>query len=121
MSKIGKLAVTHVNMGDSQAKKDSAVLMSSPMLGIITTDEDDRAFQIKVGQVYERLCLTAASFGVWTQPMSQILQVPELKVKVANLLPLKGTIPQHPFRLGYAAPEKKHTPRKSVEEVLEQE
>jgi len=121
MSKIGKLAVTHINMAESQAKKDSAVLMSSPVLGIITSDEDDRASQIKVGQVYERICLTAASLGVWTQPMSQILQVPELKVEVAKLLPLKGTVPQHPFRLGYAAPEKNHTPRKPVEEVLKQE
>jgi len=120
MSKIGKLAVTHLNMADSQAKKDSAVLMSSPLLGMITSDEDDRVSQIKVGQVYERLCLTAATLGIWTQPMSQILQVPELKQEVAKLLPLQGAVPQHPFRLGYAQPEETHTPRKPVEEVLQQ-
>lgn len=35
MSKIGKLALTYMNMGASMAKKDSAVLMSSPVLGLI--------------------------------------------------------------------------------------
>lgn len=60
MSKIGKLAVTHINMGASTAKKDSAVLMSSPVLGLISSESNDRVTQIKVGQVCQRLCGSSA-------------------------------------------------------------
>jgi hypothetical protein len=118
MSKIGKLAVTHINMGASTAKKDSAVLMSSPVLGLISSNNNSRETQIKVGQVYQRLSLLAASFGIWCQPMSQIVQIEETKQEVAQLQPNPNLFPQCPFRLGFAAPEKHRTPRREVEEVL---
>jgi hypothetical protein len=118
MSKIGKLAVTYINMGSSTAKKDSAVLMSSPVLGLISSGSNDRVTQIKVGQVYQRLSLLAASEGIWCQPMSQIVQVDEIKQDVMKLQPNPNLYPQHPFRLGFAAREKHRTPRINVEDVL---
>jgi hypothetical protein len=118
MSKIGKLAVTHINMGSSTAKKDSAVLMSSPVLGLISSRDNSRETQIEVGQVYQRLSLIAASFGIWCQPMSQIVQVGETKQEVAKLQTDPHLFPQLPFRLGFAESEKHRTPRRSVEEVL---
>jgi len=60
----------------------------------------------------------AASNGIWYQPMSQIVQVPVLKAEVASLAPASGFVPQHPFRMGFAEPEKLHTPRRPVDEVL---
>lgn len=118
MSKIGKLAVSYIDMGKSQAKKDSDILMSSPIVGLISSQRDDRQSQIRVGQVYQRLSLLAASHGIWCQPMSQIVQIPELKAEVAALVPDPGLTPQHPFRMGYAPAEKQHTPRRCIEEVL---
>jgi len=118
MSKIGKLAVTYINMGSSTAKNDSAVLMSSPAMGLISSVSNDRVTQIKVGQVYQRLSLLAASEGIWCQPMSQIVQVEEIKQDVAKLQPNPNLYPQHPFRLGFAAPEKHRTPRMNVDDVL---
>jgi hypothetical protein len=118
MSKIGKLAVSHIDMGDSRGKQDSEVLMSSPVLGLISTKADTRPLQVKAGQVYQRLSLLAASQGIWCQPMSQIVEVPELKVELAELLPDDGLIPQHPFRMGYAEAEARHTPRRPLDEVL---
>ncbi len=118
MSKIGKLAVTYVNMGASIAKKDSAVLMSSPVLGLISSERNDRETQIKVGQVYQRLSLLAASSGLWCQPMSQLVQVEEIKQELSQLQANPALFPQHPFRLGFANPEKHHTPRRAVEDVL---
>lgn len=120
MSKLGMLAVTHMNIGKSQAKKDSEVLMSSPILGVISSQMNDRTTQVKAGQLYERLALLSASLGIWTQPMSQILQVPELKEEVARLIPESGLTPLHPFRMGYADPENQHTPRRPVGEVIRQ-
>lgn len=118
MSKIGKLAVSYIDMGKSQGQKDSDTLMSSPILGLISSEQDDRRSQLRVGQVYQRLSLLAASHGIWCQPMSQIVQVPKLKAEVAALIPDSGLVPQHPFRMGYAPAEKYHTPRRPVEEVL---
>lgn len=118
MSKIGKLAVTYIDLGKSQGQKDSDILMSSPILGLISSKQDDRQSQLRVGQVYQRLSLLAASHGIWCQPMSQIVQVPELKAEVALLISESKLVPQHPFRMGYALAEKHHTPRRPVDEVL---
>jgi hypothetical protein len=92
--------------------------MSSPILGLISSTINDRESQVKAGQLYERVALLAASVGIWTQPMSQILQVPELKEEVARLIPESGLTPIHPFRMGYASPEEEHTPRRQVDEVI---
>lgn len=118
LSKIGKLAVTYVNLGASIAKKDSAVLMSSPVLGLISSEKNDRVTQIRVGQTYQRLSLLAAASGLWCQPMSQIVQVEEIRQEVAKIQANPALVPQHPFRLGFANPEKHHTPRRAVEDVL---
>ncbi len=98
MSKISKLAVTYVNMGASIAKKDSAVLMSSPVLGLISSERNDRETQIKVGQVYQRLSLLASASGLWCQPMSQLVQVGEIKQELSQLQANPTLFPQHSHR-----------------------
>jgi hypothetical protein len=118
MSKIGKLAVSYIDIGKSQGKKDSEILMSSPTLGLISSERDGRKSQLQVGQVYQRISLLVASYGIWCQPISQIVQIPELKAKLNSLMPESGLIAQHPFRIGYASAETQRTPRRPVEEVL---
>lgn len=118
ISKLGRLAVTHLDLGNSQAKRDSKALESAPVLGVISSETDDRVSQIKVGQVFERIGLTANTIGVQIQPMSQIIQIPELRDEVAQLIPKPGVIPQHTFRLGYGKVEKGHTPRRELEEFM---
>ena len=118
LSKIGRLAVTYLNMSKGTAKKDSDLLLSAPVLAIISSKEDDRRSQILAGQVYERVNLMATVLGVQVHPMSQIVEIPELKAEVADLLPQEDAIPQHPFRLGYAKKEKNHTPRRPLNEVM---
>jgi hypothetical protein len=118
MSKIGQPAGTPINMGTLTAKTDSAVLLSSPLLGLIRSLDNRRETQIQVGQVYQRLALLAASYGIWCQPMSQILQVEETKREVAQLQPETQMFPQLPFRLGFAPAEKQRTPRRSLADVL---
>ena len=117
-SKIAKLIVTYLNLGKSTAEKDSELLHSAPLLGFMSTATDDRALQVRVGQAFERLSLMAASLGYWTHPMSQALEVPELREELAELLPVEGAVPQHVFRLGCAEPKDEHTPRRRLEEVI---
>jgi len=118
MSRLLKLAVARINIGRSQSQRDSALVMSSPVFGIFGSSGDDRATQIKMGQVFERMCLLAASLNLWTQPMSQIVELPELRDEVAQIIPERNIVPEHPFRLGYAAPPVP-TPRRPLEQVIE--
>ncbi len=119
MSKIGQMAVKFVNLGKSQAKKDSGLIESASFLAAICSDSEDHISHLKVGQVFERVSLAALSMDIAVHPMSQILELPELRKKVAGLIPESGKIPQHTFRMGYAEPEDDHTPRRELSEVLE--
>ncbi len=131
MAKIGQLAITYLNISKGQTKKDSEMILSAPALVALCSDSDDRKGQILSGQIFERIALTAAGLGVAIHPMSQILEVPETKTELSDLLNVpaakakvtglssEDTIyPQHTFRLGYADPEPDHTPRRPLEDVL---
>jgi len=118
ISKIGQFALKHLNVGATQAKRDRAGVMSSPVIGVISTTEDDRRSQLLAGQVYERLSLRAAAFGIWTQPLSQIIEVPELKQELAKLIGAPESSPLLAFRLGYGAAETHHKPRRPWHEVM---
>lgn len=118
LSKIGKLAVTYLNMGDSQAQKDRDLLGSAPVLAVLATDTDDRAAQVQAGQALERVWLTATARGLALHPMNQILQLPDLKEEIRSLLPRPAMHPQITVRLGYAEPAPSNTPRRPVSEVL---
>jgi len=118
MSKMAQLTVTYMNLSKGQAKKDSEVLMSAPVLAAISSEVNNRESQVKVGQVFERVCLAATIRRIRVHPMSQILELPELKTEVAKLIPKPNVVPQHTFRLGYAEQEKGHTPRRQLDEVL---
>jgi hypothetical protein len=50
--------------------------------------------------------------------LRELLEIPEVKAEVAKLSPEENVFPQQTFRLGYAEPEKEHTPRRPLEEVL---
>lgn len=131
MAKIGQLALTYLNISKGQTKKDSEMLLSAPALVALASAADDRKSQVMAGQIFERIALTVTNLGMVIHPMSQILEVPEIKVElrellevpkvkaeVAKLWPEENVFPQQAFRLGYAEPEKEHTPRRSLEEVL---
>lgn len=118
MSQIGSLATAYLNLGKATARGDSKALHSAPVMGLITSLHNDRRSQVKAGQVFERIYLTAREYGIGVRPMSQICQIPEHKEELKNLLGLPNNHPQQPFLLGYAEFTGAHTPRRSVEEVL---
>lgn len=117
-ARIGQLVVTYVNMGKTIAKKNARLLRSAPVLGVLATREDNAHAQMLVGQVFERVSLTAATLGLNMHPMSQPLELPDLRKKLTDLLPVSGLVPQHVVRLGYAEPEAAHTPRRPLEDIL---
>lgn len=119
VSALGQIVVSHLSRGGQAVRQDHALMTSAPMLGILSSERDDRASQVRVGQVLERLWLTATAYGVHLHPMSQMLEVPGIRTQLTGLLALPDLVPQQPFLLGRveAAP-RRHTPRRPVSEFL---
>lgn len=117
LSKLSQLAVTHLNLARGTAKKDSELLGSASLLGVVTTDGTTRTLQVRAGQVFERMFLLATSMEMALQPMNQVLQLPVTKLEFAEVLPEAWGEPQLTFRLGYAEPED-HTPRRGLDDVV---
>lgn len=119
ISKMMQLAVTYLNMGKKGGKERfRSADERTGSLTVFSSKTNDRQSQIRVGQVFERLCLAATVAGIRVHPMNQILQIPELKAEVTKLIPMPDVVPQITFRLGYAEAEKKRTPRRQLDEVL---
>lgn len=121
MSQIGNLAVAYLNLGSSTAKSDVKVLRSASHLGLLSSVKNDRISQVKTGQIFERIYLTARKYNLGVRPMSQIVEVPECREKLKKLIPTSDDFPQQPFLLGFAEFSESHTPRRSIEEVLIEE
>ena len=113
----GQLVVKHVDVGGAAARKEVARLRSAPALGVLTSRTDDRAVQVRAGQAFERLALTATRMGVAAQPLSALMQSPMTRAAVAELLP-EEVYPQHVFRLGYAPPERRRSTRRPTAGLL---
>jgi hypothetical protein len=111
--------VSRIDLGETVAEQDHAILESAALLGLITAAGDSHLAHVRAGQLFERLWLTATALGVSLHPMSQTMRRPELRAAVTELLPSPGWIPQHLFRVGYSTrAEEHHTPRRPLEDVL---
>jgi nitroreductase len=120
MSRVARLLVSRLDIGDSIAQQDRAIIESAPILGLVLATGDSRLVHVRAGQLFERVWLLATSMGLSVHPMSQTMRIPELRTAVAELLPEGGWMPQHLFRLGYSAREGRPrlTPRRPVTDVL---
>ncbi len=117
-SKIAQMVATNINVGKSLAKKFSELTRSSMAFGIISSEKNDRFAQIGAGKVLERVWLQATSLGIGLHPVSQILELPDLKEETSKLLPNPDAYPQIAFGLGYANPKAKHLSRRPMREFM---
>jgi nitroreductase len=117
-ARVGQLAVRHLDMGAREGKKNSKLVTSAPVVAVLTADDDTVESRLRVGRAFGRAALTATSKGLAVHPMSQILEVEELRAELSELLGLGESEPVHLFRLGHADPDATRTPRRPVEDVL---
>jgi nitroreductase len=121
LSRLGSLAVSRLDLGDPVARQDQKIVDSAPLLGLISATDDSHLAHVRSGQLFERLWLTATSLGVSVHPMSQTMRHPDLRSEVAELIPARGWVPQHLFRVGYSlrhGEPRYYTPRRPLEEVM---
>lgn len=119
-AKMAQLAVIFLDMGPQQTEEDAMLINSTPYLVFISTANNDSISSLKAGRVLERFWLAATALGISLHPMSQALEVQQTKANLTGLLPAESGMlqVQQTFRLGYAGPTKKHSPRRPLQEVL---
>ena len=113
-SYLTQFIVRRFNLGARIGKQNAQHLMSAPVLVVLSARRENAIEQIKIGQLYERIALTATKLGLSVQPLSQILEIPSQRQKLASLLPDSELLPQHFFRLGFTTRLASHTPRRPV-------
>ncbi|MBX0297564.1 Acg family FMN-binding oxidoreductase [Haloarcula nitratireducens] len=117
MARIGQAFVSHFDFGEREGRKNSKLIEHAPVIALLATQGDTPAVRVKTGQVFERLALLASVEDVAVHPMSQILERPEMRTKLATRAGTGEELPQHLFRLGYVEEERTHTPRWPLEVV----
>ena len=120
-ARIGQVAVTLLDLGGREGRKNSRLIEGAPVVAVLTTGGDTVADRVRTGGTFERVMLAATLEGVAVHPMSQVLERPELRTELSSLLDLGGETPQHLFRLGFLDRDgggEGHTPRWPVSSVL---
>jgi nitroreductase len=87
----------------------------SPAIAVLHTAGDSPAAWVRAGQALERVLLTATARGLASTPMTQPLEIPELRELLTDHT--GGLVPQAVLRLGYG-PESAPSPRRALDEVL---
>ena len=121
---------TNYRVRDFVADRETAAAVAAdepppverPLIAVLGTRGDDVGAWLAAGQGLGRLLLTATSLGVAASPMTQPLEVPDIRTRLGSELGLVGH-PQMLLRLGYAdstgsAENAASTPRRPVEDVL---
>ena len=112
---FGSFVFGTFDMSSSRARIETAYMKASPAVGVLSTDREDKMTWIKAGVLFELLFLKATEMDVRFDLFSQPTAIAELRQEMAEMLGVK--YPQLLIRMGYAEPAK-HTPRRTVEEVL---
>jgi nitroreductase len=116
---LQRAASAQPDLAEHVARRDHANVESAALLGLICASGDSHLLHVRVGQLFERLWLTATAMGVSVNPMSQTMRHPQLRAAVAELLPAPGWTPQHLFRVGFGMDTgERHTPRRPVDDVV---
>lgn len=108
--------IRRVDLGAMRALRDTALIETSPLLVVITA-EDDPVSLVEAGQVLEKLLLTATLAGLQSSFMNQPVQVAALRDALAPIVSSPHP-PQLLLRIGYAPPVELPMPRRDVAEVL---
>jgi nitroreductase len=87
----------------------------SPMLAVLSVADDSPPSWVRAGQAMERVLLTATVRGLATTPMSQPLEIEELRGLLTDTT--DGRVAQVILRIGYGPP-CPPTPRRALEEML---
>jgi hypothetical protein len=115
---LTSVAVEHLGAGPILANRDIRVLRSAPLVGVISSDEDDHVTHLGVGQLVQRLWLHATA-RLALRPLTQALTVPATRERLALLLFTQRRFPQYVWAMGYPVSQSAcKTPRRPIDDLL---
>jgi hypothetical protein len=116
ISSFAPLVVRTFDIGKGQAARDRQLATGSPALAAIGTENETPKDWLSAGQALAAVLLSARAADVWASFLNQPIEMPELRIKLRDILKAKG-YPQLLLRMGYGQ-EVKPTPRRTAGEVL---
>jgi nitroreductase len=120
LSRIGQAVIGSELMAHQLARLDAIAVGSAPMLGLISSRDDDRPSQIRSGQLLERLWLTATARGLGLQPLSAALEVPNLRLELTRVMDARCPWAQQLVRIGHPRGGSAHrTPRRPLDGLID--
>ena len=97
------------------AIKDKKLILSSPVVGVITTKGISPTDFVNAGRLYQLMALTGTSLNIHTTIMHAVTENQITKEKLTHLFKVKkGENIQLFFRLGYSKVAEYHTPRRPL-------
>ena len=101
------------------AELERQLVTDAPIVAVLGTPGDEPADWLASGQALEAVLLRATALGLSAAFLDQVLEISELRARVASLVPGIGH-PQMVVRIGLAAePIRRAAPRRSVADVLD--
>lgn len=102
------------------ADQDSKKIENSPLIGVISGDDNNIKDWLNIGRMYQELSLWCFYLGFYIAPMHSVIEVESTRSQIKKLLKISSS-PQMFFRFGYATNSEHHTPRKPYEWITDTE
>lgn len=111
-------ALRSPHLGEDVGHQEERSVLSSPVVAVLGMMGDDAADWLAFGEALEAVLLHATHLGLSAAFLNQVLEIPELRGKVAQIVDQPG-YPLMVLRLGYPSEPIHHAaPRRGVEDVL---
>ena len=118
VSLIASRLIKKVNLSRQTRKKDERLLKEyTPAFVVVSAPSDYDVDRIKAGQLFERIWLMAEQEGLSCAPLAGPVQTGDYYKHVQSIIGTNDR-PLVFFRLGYCSKTPGHSPRLSVEEVM---
>lgn len=113
----GAMILRRFDIGAGVAAREHELVLGSPMLTVLGTDEDTPLAWLLAGEAMQEAFLTATSLGVAMSYLNQAIEERELRPLVSAAAGRAGS-PQLILRFGYGPSEVPATPRRPLEDLL---
>ena len=114
-TRVAQFVVRSFDMGEGLAAKDRQLAEGSPLLAVLTTQDDAPEQWLRCGQALQRLLLEGCAMGLQASFLNQPVQIAAVRPRLAQLA---AGAPQLVLRIGYVAGEIPPSARRPLDAVL---
>lgn len=112
-------ALRSPGLGDAFGKQEEALVLGAPAVIALGTEDDDPVAWLACGEALQAILLETTALGLSASFLNQVLEVPELRARFAEIVGGIG-YPQMILRIGVPAEPIEHgAPRRDIDDILE--